>query len=362
MKLGIRGKLILFAVCVALLSSLGSALFVYFQQRREILYDVERTVKDIATLTAASVFDEVYRLDISGLRQKLRAVRANPDLSYTYVTDVAGLVLADGSAQNPLRDQKLADPFSALMRASADWVTRIEGDSLKVGGPLRGPDKQRVGYLQMGFSLARMHDDLHDAVKAIAYAGVIGISLGVALAFLLGAALSEPIRAIAEACRQIGAGNLKTSLAADRSDELGAVAHAVNSMALALQRKIDRVKTAQQINQAITTTLELPAILELLTGKIERLLPESPVIIVELIDREGEQFQYVEFRNVSAEQWLGEYGGKSRAIALDGLARAALDKLGFSAHPRFSGRSARATSRISHRSRPRVLYRITPRN
>jgi signal transduction histidine kinase len=325
MKLGIRAKLIICAFGVFLFTSAVSAGFVYLQARREILYDAETSVKDIAASTAGSVFDEVYRLDLWGLRQKLAAARANPDLSYTYVTDIAGVMLSDGSSGNPLRDHMLTDPFSTLMRSSSTWVTRIEGDLLKVGGPIRGPDKSQVGYLQMGFSLAGMHNDLVDAaVRAITFGGVIGISVGVALAFLFGTALGRPIRAIAEACRQIGAGKLETRLDGGRSDELGEVAEAVNSMAAALERKIDQLKTAQEVNEAVTATLELPSVLQMLTGKIERLFSHSPVIIVQLVNR-GQEFEYVAFRNVDEEEWMAEYGGKSRSIAMSGLGKAVIE-------------------------------------
>jgi methyl-accepting chemotaxis protein len=133
------------------------------------------------------------------------------------------VVLSDGTSENPRRDQKLSDPFSALMMNSTEWVTHVEADLLKVGGPVLGPDQRRVGYLQIGFSQARMQDDLHDAIYAIIYSTLIALAIGLVLAYLLGTALSRPIQTIAQACGKIGAGELHTRVPAGHSDELGLV-------------------------------------------------------------------------------------------------------------------------------------------
>src|SRR5918994_3085473 len=212
MKLGIRAKLIFFACAIVLAASATSAGLIYLQAFREIHNKAERAAKEVAALTAASVFDDIYRLDLSRLREKLKATRANSDITYTFVIDSDGVVLSDGTSENFRRDQKLSDPFSALMMNSAEWVTHVEEDLLKVGGPVLGPDKRRSGYLQIGFSLARMQDDLRNAITAIIYSTLIALAIGVVLAYLLGTALSRPIQAIAQACGKIGAGELHTRL------------------------------------------------------------------------------------------------------------------------------------------------------
>src|SRR6266508_6991354 len=129
MKLGIRAKLIFFAFGVVLAASAASAGLIYLQQFREIRNTAERAATDVAALIAASAFDDLYRLDVSTrLREKLKATRANPDISYTLLIDSDGMVLSDGTSENPRRDQKLSDPFSALMMNSAEWVTHFEAD------------------------------------------------------------------------------------------------------------------------------------------------------------------------------------------------------------------------------------------
>jgi hypothetical protein len=65
MKLGIRAKLIFFACAIVLAASAASAGLIYLQAFREIRNKAGRAAKEVAALTAASVFDDIYRLDLS---------------------------------------------------------------------------------------------------------------------------------------------------------------------------------------------------------------------------------------------------------------------------------------------------------
>jgi signal transduction histidine kinase len=329
MKFGIRAKLILFAFGVVLAASAASAGFIYFQEFRDIRHKAERAAKDAAALIAATIFDDLYRLDVStGLREKLKATKSNRDITYALAMDNDGVVLTDGSFENPRAEQKLTDPFSTLMMSSTEWVTQVEADLLKVGGPVLGPDKRRAGYLEVGFSLARMNSDLRSAIRAIIYSTLLALAIGVFLAYLLGTALGRPIQDIAQACAEIGSGDLRIRVPACRSDELGLVANSVNTMAAALERRLERLRTAQAVNEAITATLELPAVLEILLRNVEALFPPESVVTIKLIDREREEFEYIALRNVNEAEWLSEYG-RRRPIGSSRLANMLVNDAGF---------------------------------
>jgi hypothetical protein len=78
-------------------------------------------------------------------------------------------------------------------------------------------------------------------------------------------------------------------------------------MAAALERRVERLKTVQSVNEAITATLELRAVLEILLRNVETLFPPESIISVQLIDREGNEFEYITtLRNVNEEEWMGE--------------------------------------------------------
>ncbi|HZC02159.1 MAG TPA: CHASE sensor domain-containing protein, partial [Gammaproteobacteria bacterium] len=152
MKLNLRLKLVIFTFCVVLAVGGTISLYSTYQGRQRILTTFEKEYQKTAAMIAEIVTNEVYFLDLLSLRRRLENARVNPDISYTYVTDVEGVVLADGTEENALRDQKLTDPLSMELLISNDWRSRIEGAILKIGGPILMADGSRIGYLHVGFS------------------------------------------------------------------------------------------------------------------------------------------------------------------------------------------------------------------
>jgi len=136
MKLNIRFKLVAFALIIALLAGGGISLYSIYQGRERILATFEKEAREITGLISGTIVDDLYVLDLRSLRHRLQSARINPDIRYTYVTDLEGLVLSDDTEENALRDQKLSDSFSQDILRSKGWISRVKGDLLKVGGPV----------------------------------------------------------------------------------------------------------------------------------------------------------------------------------------------------------------------------------
>src|ERR687886_1200050 len=166
MKMSLRLKLMLFTFCIVLLVGGTISLYVTYQVQQRILVTFRRDCQDMAAMIAEVVVNDVYGLNLYALRQRLADTQVNPHIRYTYVTDVDGVVLADGTRANPRRDQRLADPFSADMLRTGAWISRIEDGMLKMGGPLQLPDGSRIGYLHVGFSLERPHQIVRETTRA----------------------------------------------------------------------------------------------------------------------------------------------------------------------------------------------------
>jgi len=69
-----------------------------------------------------------------------------------------------------------------------------------------------------------------------------------------------------------------------------------------VQDQIQRVTILSEINQAITSTLDLRSVLDLLLEKIDHLLPYS-VTTLRLIDKESGLLEAVASRNIDEEEW-----------------------------------------------------------
>ncbi|MBI3063201.1 MAG: GAF domain-containing protein [Deltaproteobacteria bacterium] len=228
-----------------------------YQGRQRILATFEKDARQITAVISGAIVNDLYVGDLRLLRQHLESARTNPDVSYIYVTDLKGAVLADGTKENPLKDQQLTDDFSRDAQASRSWISRAEGKLLKVGGPVRTPDGDYIGHLHVGFSLRSVDQMIGETTRMSLYITLICLGIGALLADFLSTTFSRPIWSIAQAATEIGEGKLDTRLAVKRNDELGMLAQSVNQMAEALQGRDVEIKRGQEKLQARYQELEI---------------------------------------------------------------------------------------------------------
>jgi len=216
---------------------------------------------------------------VRSLGFRLRDARLNRDISYTYVADADGVILADGTSVNSLRDQKLTDAFSREVLQADEWISSLDGNVLKIGGPVRMPDGKRIGYLQVGYSLDRADQILRDTTRASIYLTIICLGLGAVIAFVVSTSLSRPLLALVRAAEGIASGQRSVRVAAHSSDEVGRLASAFNEMATnleaneaALERKIVEMRTLYEIGQELTAQVALEPTLRLIVERARGLL------------------------------------------------------------------------------------------
>ncbi len=281
MKFGIRLKLILFTASIVLL--VGGSIFFYsiYQGRQQVLSTFEKDARGTTAAISEAIVNDLYFLDLRSLRHRLGSARVNPDIRYTYVTDLEGLVLSDGTGENPLKDQRLIDGFSQEIVLSKDWISRVEGDLLKVGGPVFLPDGTPLGHLHVGFSLGYAYQAVRDTTRTSLHITLICLGIGGFLAFIVAQSFSRPISSLVRASREIGEGRLDTRLTVKRSDELGTLAESINQMAETLQMRQAETKRAEEklqdrykeletlheMGQTILSSPDLKTILERILGQ-----------------------------------------------------------------------------------------------
>jgi len=281
MNFSIRSKLIVFTFCVVLLVGGSISLYFIYQGRQRILSDFEKDARETTTLISTNIADDLYFLNVHALRLRLESARANPDISYIYVTDSEGVMLADGTQENALRDQKLTDGFSREMLRSDKWISGLEGEILKVGGPVLTPDGSRIGHLQVGFSLAEPERIIRATSKSSLYITLICLGIGAILAFILSTNFSRPILSIVQAAKEIGEGRLDTGLRVNRRDELGTLAESINRMAESLQQRRAETKKVQEELQA--RYKEMEALYEM--GQTVLGSPDLKTVLEKMLDQ-----------------------------------------------------------------------------
>ncbi len=281
MRLNIRLKLVAFTVCVILLVGGSISLYFIYQGRQRVLTTFEEDSGQVASVISGTIVNDLYSLDVHALRLKLESARTNPDISYIYVIDLQGVVLVDGTNENALRNRKLTDNFSEEVLRSAGWVSRLEGVILKVGGPIFMPDRSRIGYLLLGFSLDPAYRIIRETTRSSLYITVICLGIGVVLAFIIATSFSLPILSIVQAAKEIGEGRLDTGLRVNRRDELGTLAGSINRMAESLQQRRAETKKVQEELQA--RYKEMEALYEM--GQTVLGSPDLKTVLEKMLDQ-----------------------------------------------------------------------------
>ncbi|MFL1525980.1 putative bifunctional diguanylate cyclase/phosphodiesterase [Pseudomonas sp. O230] len=102
------------------------------------------------------------------------------------------------------------------------------GRTLMLAGALEGRDNQVIALLQSPLNAAmQAFAPLDEKILGIALVALLASLAG---ALLLARSVSQPVRALAEAAERIGQGDYQTPVNLQRSDELGLLAGAFNSM------------------------------------------------------------------------------------------------------------------------------------
>jgi signal transduction histidine kinase len=225
---------------------------------------------------------------------------------------------------------------------SRKWVGKAAGSSQifrtvlgKSEGVTDAPGldekKQLYGFTSFGASANKRDIYLTVGIPAdVALAGanrtllrnlaaiLIASLMALAAAWYAGGALIlRPLEVLLNATAKVAEGNLSTRTGLPHGDdEMGRLAASFDKMAENLEREktdaetadlrtkksLERIKALHEIDTAITSTLDLRAILGVLLDKIDLMLPNA-VTTIRLIDKDTGEFAPVACRNIDEEYW-----------------------------------------------------------
>ncbi len=160
------------------------------------------------------------------------------------------LVGSSGNAQQvallaPLIEQVQQHQQEAT--ALLHWTGDAADDESVHAMPLNGQDNQLLGILLVG-NARRPYVELRNRIRS---ASLLAASVGIGLAILFSgwasSRVTRPVEQLAEAAREVAAGNWNTRVAVDSSDELGALAESFNRMTGELLRQRERLVQAERV-------------------------------------------------------------------------------------------------------------------
>jgi two-component system, NtrC family, nitrogen regulation sensor histidine kinase NtrY len=160
------------------------------------------------------------------------------------------LLIAPDKVQQP---QQLAPLIVQVQQKGQDatallhWSDNAVDDESVHAIPLNGQDNQLLGILLVG-NTRRPYVELRNRIRSAALlAGSVGIILAILFSGWASSRVTRPVEQLAEAAREVAAGNWNTRVPVNSSDELGALAESFNRMTGELLEQRERLVQAERV-------------------------------------------------------------------------------------------------------------------
>jgi two-component system nitrogen regulation sensor histidine kinase NtrY len=160
------------------------------------------------------------------------------------------LVAPSGSVPQAQRLAPLIEQVQAQRQEATSllhWSNSAVDDESVHAIPLSGQDNQLLGILLVG-NARRPYVELRNRIRSVA---LLAASAGIILAILFSgwasSRVTRPVEQLAEAAREVAAGNWNTRVPVNSSDELGALAESFNRMTGELLDQRERLVQAERV-------------------------------------------------------------------------------------------------------------------
>ncbi len=230
--------------------------------------------------------DFLASLGLSGGMRAMLYQNVGDIFSPQLLIDSSGIVQNSGPIV-PLIEQVRQSGREA--NAIVHWSSNSEGDEAVYAIPLTGQHNQLLGVLLVGNS-RRTYVLLQQHIRSAALlAGGAGMVLAILLSGWAAARVTRPVEQLADAAREVTAGNWTAQVAINSSDELGELAGAFNHMTRELldQRESlvqsERVAAWRELARRLAHELKNPLFpLQLTVENLLRAHQQSPELFEEI--------------------------------------------------------------------------------
>ncbi len=241
---GIRAKLLFFTLLIILLVSVMQAGFFFFVSKKNTLSTFEREKTSQLHTLSDSLARSLYFRDLNELSLQVASLLLAPEAVSVYILDERGVVLTDGTKTNLLSAQPIADPFAVWIRKADDWVHEHDGQTLKIGGPIRrSQDAPPQGYLYASFSLANLRLQGMADLKHGMLASACVSALAALLAILFARHFTRPLTTLTLLADRIGASATDVEIPEVGKDEILSLSRSLKAMHSRLKATNARLET-----------------------------------------------------------------------------------------------------------------------
>ncbi|HUW64554.1 MAG TPA: ATP-binding protein [Spirochaetia bacterium] len=148
-------------------------------------------------------------------------------------------------AAPPLPAQEMAELKTGKTVTASGWDPYYQQNMLGVDVPIR-QNGQFDGVVVIRQPLEPIYANALALQKNVLLAGLVGLLLATLLSFILSRSLAAPLKQMIVAARAMARGDYSRRVRVGATDEVGALAHTLNTLAAELEQKIEDL---EQLNQ-----------------------------------------------------------------------------------------------------------------
>ncbi|KKL84343.1 hypothetical protein LCGC14_1965670, partial [marine sediment metagenome] len=255
LRLSLRTKIMICCIGVVALLDLMVVIFVRGRLSAELRADCLVKGQNLAGNLAKGAEHLVLTDDVVRLRDRMTELKDNDeDVVYAYVTDRKGQALAHtfaGGFPAGLKAVNVPGPGASSSTMLLDTLEAGLVHDIAVG--IIGG---KVGIVHVGMSERRIQRTIaHFTTVIVAIAGLV-LLIAVGLSAVVSWVVTQPVRDLTEAARQIRDGDLGQQVVATSQDEIGDLVDSFNQMS---EELLKQHKVLEDRNLRIRTTQEQAA-------------------------------------------------------------------------------------------------------
>lgn len=196
----------------------------------------------MATMLAEFASTYLYAdLRIDELTVVLGDLLRQQGVTYAFVLDAEGALLADGADDIDRLFEPIDDPMSAEARATGHGRTLIDDEGVHAVQPVY-LDYERLGTARIGLSLDKMRADIATARNQNLLLGLAFLVFSLLLSLPLIRRITSPLALLTASTEAASQGRFEQQIEIRTNDEIGTLAAAFNRMLRQLREHTERIR------------------------------------------------------------------------------------------------------------------------
>lgn len=233
-KMGIAGQLIS-AMSVLMVAMIFVISFINTKSVQAVILKKSLAhVHAITSLLSESSINYLDEFNVGKLRLLLSDVTRNPDIVYSYIFDEEGIIITDGTDENPLRDEKLLDAVSVKSITTTVTLEQFDQGIVDVTSPIYLGEK-KLGGVRIGFSLASLEQEKQQVIYKSIQLSLGFLFITILVIYFIAKRITQPLKNFTSNITNFDLHDKKQITHIQRTDEIGELSQAFNHLIIDLR-------------------------------------------------------------------------------------------------------------------------------